>query len=89
MIPLCRRSFPVADDLDYAAPRWLNPDFARLTRNKSIAKSRAGTVSFSNLERLERTSHTIVGGFSQLLVAFFPAVTAEAERVPSLRTRLV
>ena len=30
VIPLRRRVFPVADDPDYAAPRWLNPDLARL-----------------------------------------------------------
>ena len=57
--------FPVADEQDYAEPKWLNPDFARLTRNKSISKSRAGAVSFSDMERLEWTSHTLVGGFSQ------------------------
>ena len=60
-----RRVFPVADEQDYAAPKWLNPDFARLARNKSISKSRAGTMSFSDMERLERTSRTIVGDFSQ------------------------
>ena len=65
MISLRRRVFPVTDDLDYAAPRWFNPDFARLTRNKSISKSRVGTLSFSDMERLERTSRTVVGGFSQ------------------------
>ena len=46
VIPLRKRTFPVADDPDYGAPRWLNPDFARLTQNKSIAKSRTSTVSF-------------------------------------------
>ena len=61
---LHRRAFPVADDPDYAAPRWLNPDFARLTQNRTIAKSRAGAISFSDMERLERASHTVVGGFS-------------------------
>ena len=65
MIPLRRRTFPVTNNPDYAAPRWLNPDFVRLTRNKSITKSRASTVSFSDMERLERTSRTVVGGFSQ------------------------
>ena len=65
VIPLRRCVFPVADEQDYATPKWLNPDFARVTRNKSISKSRAGTVSFSDMERLERTSRTIVGGFSQ------------------------
>ena len=65
VIPLRRHVFPVADDPDYAAPRWLNPDFAHLTQNKSISKSRAGTVSFLDMERLERTFCTVVGGFSQ------------------------
>ena len=55
----------MADVLDYAAPKWLNPDFARLTRNKTIPRSRAGTISFADMEKLERTSHTLVGGFSQ------------------------
>ena len=65
VIPLRRRLFPVADALDYAAPKWLNPDFARLTRNKTIPISCAGTISFADMEKLERTSRTLVGGFSQ------------------------
>ena len=65
VIPLRRLAFPVADAPDYAAPRWLNPDFARLTRNCNITKSRAGSITFSDMERLERTSRTIVGCFSQ------------------------
>ena len=65
VIPLRRRSFPVVNDPDYAAPRWLNPDFAQLTRNRSNAKSRVGSITFSDMERLERTSRTVVGGFSQ------------------------
>ena len=55
----------MADDLDYSAPRWLNPDFARLMRNGMIAKSRAGAVSVSDMERLERASRTVVGDSSQ------------------------
>ena len=65
VIPLCRCAFPVADDPDYTAPWWLNLDFARLTRNCTIAKSRAGAISFSDVERLERASRTVVGGFPQ------------------------
>ena len=63
--PLRRRLFPVADVLDYAAPKWINLDFARLTRNKTIPKSRAGTISFADMGKLERTVRTLVGGFSQ------------------------
>ena len=65
VIPLRRRTFPVADDLDYAAPWWPNLDFAWLTWNRTITKSRAGSISFSDMERLERTLRTVVGGFSQ------------------------
>ena len=65
VIPLRRRLFPVADVLDYAAPKWINLDFARLTHNKTIPKSCAGTISFADMEKLERTVQTLVGGFSQ------------------------
>ena len=65
VISLRRRAFPVADNPDCTAPRWLNPDFARLTRNRTITKPRARSVNFSDMERLERTSRTVVGGFSQ------------------------
>ena len=68
-----RRVFPAADDPDYAAPWWLNPDFARLTRNRVVAKSRAGSISFWEVESLERTYLTVVGGFS---LPFYPRVSA-------------
>ena len=65
IIHLRRCLFPVANEQDYAAPKYLNPDFARLTRNKTISKSLAGTISFVDMEKLEGTSRTLVGGFSQ------------------------
>ena len=65
VIPLWRRLFPVADDPDYATPWWLNPDFARLAGNKTIAKTRVGTFSFSNMERVDKCSRTFLGGHSQ------------------------
>ena len=65
VISLRRRLFPVADEQDYAAPKWLNPDFARLTRIKTIPKLCAGAISFADMEKLERASRTLVGGFSQ------------------------
>ena len=52
VISLRRRLFPVADVLGYAAPKWLNPDFARLACNKTIPRSRAGTISFADMEKL-------------------------------------
>ena len=65
IIHLRRSLFPVADEQDYAAPKYLNPDFPRLTRNKTISKSRTDTISFADMAKLERTSRTLVGGFSQ------------------------
>ena len=62
VIPLRRRLFPVADDPDFAAPRWLNPDFARLTGNKTIAKTWVGAATFSDLEKVEKCSRTLVAG---------------------------
>ena len=51
VIRLWRRLFPMADDPDFAAPWWLNPDFVRLTGNKTIAKTQVGTVTFFDLEK--------------------------------------
>ena len=63
VLPLKRRSFSVADDPDYTNPRWLNLDFARLIGNKMIAKARAGSVSFADME-VEKCSHSFLEGNS-------------------------
>ena len=55
ILPLKRRSFSVADD----------PDFIRLTGNKSIAKARAGSMSFADMEKIEKCSCTFLEGYSQ------------------------
>ena len=65
VLPLKRRVFPVADDPDYTTPRWLNPDFVRLAGNKTIAKARAGTMSFADIEKVEKCFRTFLGGHSQ------------------------
>ena len=61
------RSFSVADDLDYTTLGWLNPDFARLTRNKTITKSCAGFVSFADMEKVEKCSRSLLEGNSHSL----------------------
>ena len=40
MIPIRRKIFPVADDTDFSAPRWLNPDFARIVNHKVISETK-------------------------------------------------
>ena len=54
--------FAVADELDYTRPLLVNLDFSLLTANKSIAKTRAGSVSFTDMERLEKCSHSLLEG---------------------------
>ena len=75
VISLWRRLFPVADELDYAAPKWLNPDFARLTRNKTIAKSHVGTISFTDMENWRELSHISGWFLPRILAALIFVVT--------------
>ena len=55
ILPLNRQLFSVADD----------PDFARLAGNKTIAKAHAGSMSFMDMEKIEKCSWTFLGGHSQ------------------------
>ena len=64
-MPLKRRMFHVGDQPDYCSARFLNPDFSRISKHKTIIKSRASSVSLSDLERLDRASRTILAGESQ------------------------
>ena len=57
--------FNVGDQPDYCAARFLNPDFSRISKHKTILKSRSSSVSLSDLERLDRASRTILAGESQ------------------------
>ena len=60
-----RRTFHVGDQLDFCAARFLNPDFSRITKQKTILKSRASSVSLNDLEKLDRASRSILAGQSQ------------------------
>ena len=51
----------------WITPWWLNPDFVRLTGNKKIAKSRTGTVSFADMETVEKCSRSFLEGNSHSL----------------------
>ena len=44
---------------------FVNPDFSRISKNKSILKTRASSVSLVDLEKLDRGSRTILAGDSQ------------------------
>ena len=65
VVPLRRRMFHVGDQPDYCAARFLNPDFSRISKHKTILKSRASSVTLADLEKLDRGSRTILAGESQ------------------------
>ena len=50
------------DQPDYSSPRFLNPDFARISNNKNIAKSKHCMATFADLEKIERPALTLVAG---------------------------
>ena len=45
--------------------RYVNPDFARVSKNKTILRSWNSSVSLADLERIERGSQSILAGDSQ------------------------
>ena len=65
VVPLKRRMFYVGDDPDYCSACFLNPDFARISKSKNILKSRASSVTLTDLEKLDRSSRTILARDSQ------------------------
>ena len=64
VVPLKRKMFHIGDPPDYCAARFLNPDFCRISKNKTILKTRASSVSLADLEKLDRGSRTILAGDS-------------------------
>ena len=62
VVPLRHKLFYVGDDHDFCNARYVNADFARIPKSKTILKSRASSV---NLADLERASRTVLAGDSQ------------------------
>ena len=71
VLPLKRRTFHVGDQPGFYSARYVNPDFSRITKPKTILKSRASSVSLADLEKLDRASRSLVAGQSQFLVIVF------------------
>ena len=65
VVPLRSKVFPVADEPDFASLRFLNPDFARISNNKNISKSKVIAATFADLEKVERCARALVSGQSQ------------------------
>ena len=65
VLPSRRRSFSIGDDPDFCRQRFLNSDFARICRSKSVSKSRMASVSLVDLERLDCVARMVLAGDSQ------------------------
>ena len=52
------RRYAVADQLHFAAPQPVNPSFSRLAGAKAVGSKRWGSVTFVEMERLERLFRT-------------------------------
>ena len=65
VLPFKRKSTPVGDRQDFCVVRYVNSDFSRIARQKTILKSRASSVSLSDLEKLDRVSRSLIAGQSQ------------------------
>ena len=65
VLPSRRRAVSIGDDPDFCKQRFLNSDFARIYRSRSVSKSRMASVSLADLERLDRVARMILAGDSQ------------------------
>ena len=48
IIPIRCKFFPVVEEPDFSAPNWLNPDFARISNNKVITKTRYSSATLAD-----------------------------------------
>ena len=51
ILPLRRRAVSIGDDPDFCNQRFLNSDYSRICRSKSVPKSRSASINLSDLER--------------------------------------
>ena len=65
VLPFKRKAALIGDRLDFCVARYVNPDFSRISKPKTILKSRASSVSLSDLEKLDRASRSLIAGQSQ------------------------
>ena len=65
VVPLRRKLFNVEDRPDFCNARYVNPEFSRISQNKTILKSRNASMSLSDLEKVERGVRSILAGDSQ------------------------
>ena len=67
VLPSRRHAVSIGDDPDFCKQRFLNSDFSRICRSRSVSKSRMASVSLADLEHLDRVARMILAGDSQFV----------------------
>ena len=65
VLPFKRKATPVGDRPDFCMARYVNSDFSRISRQKKILRSRASSMTLSDLEKLDQASRSVIAGQSQ------------------------
>ena len=65
ILPSKRRSLSIGDAPDFCKQRFLNADFSRICRSKSVPRSRMASVSLADLERLDHATRMVLADDSQ------------------------
>ena len=65
VLPFKRKATPVGDRPDFCLARYVNTNFSRISRQKKILRSRASSMTLSDLEKLDRASRSLIAGQSQ------------------------
>ena len=65
VLPFKRKATPVGDRPDFCVSRYVNSDFSRNSRRKTILRSRASSMTLSDLDKLDRASRSLIAGQSQ------------------------
>ena len=65
VVPPRRKLFYVGDNQDFCNARFVISDFARISKSKTVLKTRSSSVNLTDLEQIECASRTVLAGDSQ------------------------
>ena len=75
VLPFKCKATPVGDRPDFCLARYVNTDFSRISRQTKILRSRASSMTLSDLETLDQASQSLIAGQSQSFLALVFAVS--------------
>ena len=57
-----RKATPVGNRPDFCLARYVNTDFSRISKQTKILRSRASSMTLSDLEKLAQASQSLIAG---------------------------